>query len=90
MTETIDTDASVITPNASVPDQSPEQALIAASSSFTNYDTGNENRFQVVSDWDPAGAPPEAIKALSAGLDAGERFQTLLGITGSGKSATIA
>ena len=90
MTETIDTDASVITPNASVPDQSPEQALIAASSSFTNYDTGNENRFQVVSDWDPAGAQPEAIKALSAGLDAGERFQTLLGITGSGKSATIA
>ena len=90
MTETIDTDACVITPDASVPDQSPEQELIAASSSFTNYDTGNEKRFQVVSDWDPAGAQPQAIKALSAGLDAGERFQTLLGITGSGKSATIA
>jgi hypothetical protein len=56
----------VITPDAVVPDQSPEQALIAASSSFSNYDTGNENKFQVVSDWDPAGAQPEAIKALSS------------------------
>ena len=80
----------VITPDAVVPEQSPEQALIAASSSFSNYDTGNENKFQVVSDWDPAGAQPEAIKALSKGIEAGERFQTLLGITGSGKSATIA
>ena len=31
----------VITPDAVVPEQSPEQALIAASSSFSNYDTGN-------------------------------------------------
>jgi excinuclease ABC subunit B len=46
--------------------------------------------FEVVSDWPPAGDQPKAIAELSAGLDEGERFQTLLGITGSGKSATMA
>lgn len=47
-------------------------------------------RFEVISDFAPAGDQPKAIAELSAGLDAGERFQTLLGITGSGKSATMA
>jgi len=46
--------------------------------------------FRVVADYQPAGDQPEAIDALAAGLEAGERYQTLLGITGSGKSATIA
>ena len=46
--------------------------------------------FQVVSDFEPAGDQPAAIKALTAGVERGDRFQTLLGITGSGKSATIA
>src|SRR5437763_1186109 len=46
--------------------------------------------FELVSDFDPAGDQPAAIDALSQGLEAGERFQTLLGITGSGKSFTIA
>lgn len=46
--------------------------------------------FEVVSDFAPAGDQPKAISELSTGLDAGERFQTLLGITGSGKSATMA
>jgi excinuclease ABC subunit B len=46
--------------------------------------------FEVVSDWKPAGDQPAAIEALSEGVNRGERFQTLLGITGSGKSATIA
>ena len=47
-------------------------------------------RFELVSDFAPAGDQPEAIDKLVAGLEAGERFQTLLGITGSGKSFTIA
>ena len=47
-------------------------------------------RFQVVSDYRPAGDQPKAIDALSKGVDEGMKFQTLLGITGSGKSATIA
>ncbi|MGC8627194.1 MAG: excinuclease ABC subunit UvrB [Acidimicrobiales bacterium] len=46
--------------------------------------------FQVVADWAPAGDQPKAIAALAAGVERGDRFQTLLGITGSGKSATIA
>ncbi|HSM01876.1 MAG TPA: excinuclease ABC subunit UvrB [Acidimicrobiia bacterium] len=46
--------------------------------------------FRVVSDFAPAGDQPKAVSELAAGIEAGERFQTLLGITGSGKSATIA
>ena len=46
--------------------------------------------FEVVSEYQPAGDQPAAIDALTEGINVGERFQTLLGITGSGKSATIA
>jgi len=46
--------------------------------------------FEVVSTFAPAGDQPAAIDALAAGVERGDRFQTLLGITGSGKSATIA
>ena len=47
-------------------------------------------RFEVVSDFSPAGDQPRAIEELSRGINRGDRFQTLLGITGSGKSATVA
>ncbi len=46
--------------------------------------------FQLVSDFEPSGDQPKAIAELAAGVEAGERYQTLLGITGSGKSFTIA
>jgi excinuclease ABC subunit B len=46
--------------------------------------------FELVTDLAPAGDQPEAIAALGRGLENGDRFQTLLGITGSGKSFTIA
>jgi len=46
--------------------------------------------FKVVSDFSPAGDQPGAIDSLADGVLRGDRFQTLLGITGSGKSATIA
>jgi excinuclease ABC subunit B len=46
--------------------------------------------FRVVSEFEPAGDQPKAIAQLADGIETGERFQTLLGITGSGKSATIA
>ncbi|MGI9119979.1 MAG: DEAD/DEAH box helicase family protein, partial [Acidimicrobiales bacterium] len=46
--------------------------------------------FQVVSDFAPAGDQPQAVDALAEGIARGDRFQTLLGITGSGKSATMA
>jgi excinuclease ABC subunit B len=46
--------------------------------------------FELATDLAPSGDQPEAIAGLVEGLAAGERFQTLLGITGSGKSFTIA
>jgi excinuclease ABC subunit B len=46
--------------------------------------------FEVVSEFEPAGDQPKAVAQLSEGIERGERFQTLLGITGSGKSATMA
>ena len=47
-------------------------------------------KFKVISEFDPTGDQPEAIKQLSEGLDTGERYQTLLGVTGSGKTFTVA
>jgi len=46
--------------------------------------------FKVVSEYQPAGDQPKAIAELAEGIESGVRYQTLLGITGSGKSATIA
>ena len=46
--------------------------------------------FVVTAAFEPAGDQPAAIEKLSEGIERGDRFQTLLGITGSGKSATIA
>ncbi len=47
-------------------------------------------KFEVVSPFQPAGDQPQAIAGLVEGFDRGDRYQTLLGITGSGKTATIA
>ena len=46
--------------------------------------------FKLKSDWPPAGSQPEAINQLTDGLEEGMRYQTLLGITGSGKTFTMA
>ncbi len=46
--------------------------------------------FQVVSDYEPAGDQPTAIKMLVEGVEAGLAHQTLLGVTGSGKTFTVA
>lgn len=46
--------------------------------------------FKVVSDYKPTGDQPEAIKQLAEGVSNGERYQTLLGVTGSGKTFTVA
>lgn len=46
--------------------------------------------FKVVSDYKPTGDQPEAIRQLAEGIVNGERFQTLLGVTGSGKTFTVA
>ena len=46
--------------------------------------------FKVHSEFQPAGDQPEAIAKLAAAIERGDEFQTLMGITGSGKSATVA
>ena len=47
-------------------------------------------KFKLVSEFEPAGDQPNAIKELVKGLNADERYQTLLGVTGSGKTFTVA
>ena len=47
-------------------------------------------KFKLVSDYQPAGDQPQAIAELCAGLEQGERDQVLLGVTGSGKTFTMA
>ncbi|MEN9725871.1 MAG: hypothetical protein RL434_237 [Pseudomonadota bacterium] len=49
-----------------------------------------EKRFELVSGFEPAGGQPAAIAQLIEGIDAGLAHQTLLGVTGSGKTFTIA
>ena len=47
-------------------------------------------KFKIVSEFKPTGDQPNAIKELTKGLDQGEKYQTLLGVTGSGKTFTVA
>ena len=47
-------------------------------------------KFQLKSEFSPTGDQPEAIEALVSGIERGERMQTLLGVTGSGKTFTMA
>ena len=47
-------------------------------------------QFELHTDYKPAGHQPEAIEKLIAGIDDGLAYQTLLGVTGSGKTFTIA
>ena len=46
--------------------------------------------FKLTSSYEPSGDQPEAIKKLVEGLNNGDKAQTLLGVTGSGKTFTIA
>ena len=48
------------------------------------------SEFNLISDYEPAGGQPEAISSLSSNIKKGVENQVLLGITGSGKTFTIA
>jgi excinuclease ABC subunit B len=50
----------------------------------------HHKKFQLISDYIPAGDQPQAIRQLVAGLEKGDQHQTLLGVTGSGKTFTMA
>jgi len=47
-------------------------------------------KFEIVSNYKPKGDQPDAIRELVEGIETGEKYQTLLGVTGSGKTFTIA
>ena len=49
-----------------------------------------EGKFKLVAPYQPTGDQPQAIEALVKGIEAGDRAQTLLGVTGSGKTFTMA
>ena len=49
-----------------------------------------DQKFNLTAPYKPAGDQPEAIKSLLSGIKRGEKFQTLLGVTGSGKTFTVA
>ena len=49
-----------------------------------------EQRFKLHCDFAPSGDQPEAIRGLVDGIKDGKRYQTLLGVTGSGKTFTMA
>src|SRR6202012_2527837 len=54
------------------------------------YKSEGVRKFKLVSDYSPAGDQPTAIPELVAGVNAHERDQVLLGVTGSGKTFTMA
>lgn len=47
-------------------------------------------QFNLQSEYKPTGDQPKAIEKLTEGLEIGEKYQTLLGVTGSGKTFTVA
>ena len=47
-------------------------------------------KFKVKSEFSPTGDQPQAIKQLVNGIESNEKYQTLLGVTGSGKTFTVA
>ncbi|HMG51033.1 MAG TPA: excinuclease ABC subunit UvrB [Inquilinus sp.] len=70
------------------PDAAPSSPVVIHRPALPEKDRSTP--FKIVSDYTPAGDQPEAIAELMAGLDKGERDQVLLGVTGSGKTFTMA
>jgi excinuclease ABC subunit B len=64
--------------------------MVRESKDLPNTSTQHRDRFLLESDFSPAGDQPEAIAGLTEGLDDGLARQTLLGVTGSGKTYTMA
>ena len=48
------------------------------------------SKYHLISDYQPTGDQPEAIRQLTEGLERGDKAQVLLGVTGSGKTFTMA
>src|SRR5690554_4295746 len=70
--------------------KSPERQFRKKFVTHSNIKLRFMSDFKLVSQFEPAGDQPKAIHELLAGLERDDKFQTLLGITGSGKTRTIA
>ena len=57
---------------------------------ISNSENGSGKLFGLVSKYEPAGDQLGAINGIVAGLDSGQKHQTILGVTGSGKTFTMA
>ena len=68
----------------------PVEVLVLSSQSFRVHEENPLPSFQIASDFAPTGDQPQAIARLVEGLRAGMKHQTLLGVTGSGKTFTMA
>ncbi len=55
-----------------------------------SFEPSTRPEFAIASDFEPKGSQPEAIDKLVSGLESGQSLQTLLGVTGSGKTYTVA
>jgi excinuclease ABC subunit B len=73
-------------------DQAPDQAIADDSTESPPAEPRREGGipFELISNYQPAGDQPQAIEQLIEGLNQGERDQVLLGVTGSGKTYTVA
>src|SRR5688500_2536367 len=75
-----------------IPDRRPFQVEAARTNSDADHYIAHMSRadFVLQAPFEPAGDQPKAIAELTDGLERGDRFQTLLGVTGSGKTMTVA
>ena len=77
-------------PAQAAPRAAKPQALASAESDAERFISYPDSPFQLYRPYPPAGDQPAAIEALVEGVENGEVFQTLLGVTGSGKTFTMA
>ncbi len=91
MTQSSQTSSSQTSSSQTSPSQtSSSQTSSSQTSSSQLAKVAPEPQFELTSEFEPKGSQPEAIKKLVAGLKKGDQFQTLLGVTGSGKTYTVA
>lgn len=67
-----------------------KEEVCSPDSRSQNSSVSSGPMFNLVSDFEPKGSQPQAIEKLVSGLKEGQQFQTLLGVTGSGKTYTVA
>jgi excinuclease ABC subunit B len=66
------------------------EEVCSPDTTIQNLNISSGPRFNLVSDFEPKGSQPQAIEKLVSGLKESQQFQTLLGVTGSGKTFTVA